>query len=143
MDHTINYLCPCCNKLVPGSHFRRAPWTMEDVAELLNRPQFVAALRRAVKEELLATAPTMQRTGMHKQYVRHLVPPGWWTCEQAAAELRKAHPGSEHFNNRTVQQYISIGRLEGGNGFVLASSMKALITKYKVRKRRTTKHPAP
>ncbi|WKZ67138.1 MAG: hypothetical protein QY325_04230 [Flavobacteriales bacterium] len=120
-------LCPCCNKLVPPSHFRRA-WSREDLAELLNSPQFLGMMRSAIKAELLATAPTEQ-LGPERYFVK-LVPPGWWTNEQAAAELRKAHPSATRFTQRSIDKLICMGRVEGGKGFVLASSMQAYIQRY-------------
>lgn len=124
------HLCPCCNKLVPASHFRRT-WSPEDLAELLNSAQFKGVLRHAINTELRAMAPTQQVSGPRDGM--RMVPAGFWTHRQAVAELQAHHPMAKHYGVNHIAGLVARGKVEGANGLVLASSMQAYIQRYRGR----------
>lgn len=125
MSDTL-YLCPCCNKLVPGSHFKRAPWTLQDVIELSLHPQLEKRIRHLIQQELdLQPQPVIHR-GVHRVIKAKVAPPGHLTYKDAALRFGIAP--------QTLRTYICLKRIQGGGGLVRIASLEKFIAIYRPRR---------
>ena len=122
------YHCPCCNKFVKATHFKRAPWTDEDLSELLAHPRLQRLVEAKVRDQVKA-----QRTDAVRRVVQQAladqvpriihaegkppreVPAGWITYKEASAKY--------NYTIHTLRHYVMHGAIEGGRGIILESSI--------------------
>lgn len=127
MSDTL-YLCPCCNKLVPGSHFKRAPWTLEDIIELTLHPRLEKRIRHLIQQELdLAPQPRMDMAAVRTPPKAKAAPPGWLTYKEACARTG--------ISMQVLRGYVHRKRIKGGGGLVRVASLKKFMTTYRPRKK--------
>lgn len=120
--------CPCCNKLVPATHFRRAPWTEEDLSELLSHPRMQrlveAKVREQVKGQRTAAIQRVVKQALADQVPRIIlapskppreVPAGWITYKEASARY--------NYTVQTLRHYVMHRVIEGGKGIILEESI--------------------
>lgn len=136
---TALYHCPCCNKLVPATHFRRAPWTEQDLSELLSHPRLQKLVRAMVKECLPQASMEAARQLVleaiqqkHAQFIKQVrqenlrvVPPGYLLYEQACQRFNISY--------MSLRSYVSQKRIVGGKGVVSELSMEEFMRTYKPR----------
>ncbi|MBL8002373.1 MAG: hypothetical protein JNL05_10465 [Flavobacteriales bacterium] len=143
---TALYLCPCCNKLVPATHFRRAPWTEQDLSELLTHPRLLKVIEAKVRELVDAAAVEKARelvheavTEKHASFMRQVrqakhdlrvVPPGYITYEDASERYK-----DRGITYQNIRSLVYQRRVIGGQGLVHEASLQGLLLTYKPRAR--------
>lgn len=111
---TVLHECPCCRKLVPESHFRRAPISEEDLTVILSHPRFEKRVL-ALLGSWAAKQPKpkmLKKKGGSKVAV---APPGYITYADAVKRFDYSYGG--------ILSLVSQKRLIGGDGIVLLSSI--------------------
>lgn len=132
MSDTL-HLCPCCGKLVPASHFRRAPWTEQDISEMLVNPRLrkwvlgvvkeavdahvlsevIASVRRVASNQRIVKVPRVKRAS------ERVLPMGWITYNEAVTKYK--------LRGQWVRQYVSKKRVNGGDGALEEASLVAFL----------------
>lgn len=118
------YRCPCCNKLVPASHFRRAPLAPEDIIALSLHPALERRMLWLI-ERALDTQPQPVLAQQPRTMKVKVAPPGYLTY----AEVCQRYGIAE----QTLRTYISQGKIKGGGGLVRRIPLERFMRNYKPR----------
>lgn len=110
------YVCPCCGETVGADHFKRAPWTPEDMAEFLNDPRFRKVVAAMIDEALGGVAKAV-RLSQSKPVPLKVAPPGMMTYADASEYLGSPIGAVRHL--------VFSKKLTGRAGFVTRPSVEA------------------